>query len=449
MKSSIRACVATAVTTLGLIATNGQAKAFSLTGATLSIAMECNNDISTLVIDKTPKGAWQYAYDAAGDGSGGLHYEIYGMGVMQDAKYAYFAINAYDMQKDAGIDTVDSQGKVTEYKVGWGDLLISTQGQSIAKDNGNIFGIHFGGNSAGVSQVGLYSNVTAKSVGKIHHGYDSISSVIEHGKASKVISFDEYLKQKGFTDTYKTASSQQNWSVSNYLKTLPVEDQKAYAKKDWSITEYVKTLTSTERNAYNYADQFLSNELTFNQYLSKQSSTIKNAYTKGNQAAKDQIKKDLISGAQNIVSNTTNAFNNLKEEVQTKVNTITSNYERFKQDAKNTIAQIRAPHDELTKNFYNTLFGELSNDQASAYFDKAVSNDIQSGKWLGGIEMLNLEQLVQAGYNKDAFTGNQTIAFRIARSVYSPESVPEPTTLLGLAAFGFGLTTGRFRQRHR
>ncbi|MGH1393695.1 MAG: PEP-CTERM sorting domain-containing protein, partial [Trichormus sp.] len=148
------------------------------------------------------------------------------------------------------------------------------------------------------------------------------------------------------------------------------------------------------------------------------------------------------------VSDTTNAYNLFKEEVQGKATEIQNAHEQFKQDAKNTIAQIRAPYDELANNYQNTLFGELSNDQALSYFDKQASNVIQSGTWLAGIEMLNLQQLIEVGYEKDKFIGGQTIAFRMVRSQYSSESVPEPTTILGLAAIGLGFATGKLRKRH-
>ncbi|MCC5639531.1 hypothetical protein LC593_27645 [Nostoc sp. CHAB 5844] len=657
---SLRVLTSAAITTIGLLTATGQANAFSLTGATLSVAMECDNDVSALVVGKNPQGQWQYAHDAAGDGSGGLHYEIYGMGFMEDAKYAYFAINAYDMERNAGIDTVDAKGK-TDYKIGWGDLLISTKGQSMAKNNGNIFGIHFGGNSGGVSQIGLYSHVTAKSVTKNHQGFDSIAGVLEHGQKSHVIALDEYLTQKGVKDAYNTANlqqkwsfstylknqslevrnaynsaaSQQNWnletylktllkvdqlayqqkdwnfsqyvnslpledktaynnadsqqnkslndylktlpqadqlayqqkdwnfsqyvnslpladktaynnadlqqnkSLSDYLKTLPQADQLAYQQKDWNFSQYFNSLPSADKTAYNNASQFLNKELTFEQYLDKQSSKVKTDYKNGDQTTKDRIKNELFSGAQNIVNRTVSAYEQFKQnaqakadkingnyeqfkqnakanvdktktayeqfkqnaqvkantinanyeqfkqnakanvdktktayeqfkqnaqvkantinanyeqfkqDAQAKVNKTKSDYEQFKQDAKNTVAEIRAPYDELANNFQNTLFGDLSNEQALNYFDQQGSNVIQSGIWLAGIEMLSLEQLMQAGYNQNQFLGSQTIAFRIARSKYSPESIPEPTAIFGLAAIGLGITSGKLRKQNQ
>ncbi|WP_373872809.1 PEP-CTERM sorting domain-containing protein [Microseira wollei] len=122
-----------------------------------------------IVLGNSTSGQWQYVNDAVGDAYGGNHYEFYGMGLMEDATHVYFAINTHDMGLNAGQDTV-SNGR-TQYNIGYGDLLINTRGTNLATANGNLFGVHFGANSGGVTQVqfvGLYGNVTARSVGGQH-----------------------------------------------------------------------------------------------------------------------------------------------------------------------------------------------------------------------------------------------------------------------------------------
>jgi len=167
MKSSLlKALFGATATVAGLISMTGNANAISLGGSTLSIAMECNNDMMAMVLGNSPRGEWQYVNDAVGDAYGGEHYELYGMGFMEDATHVYFAINTHDMGLNAGQDTI-SNGR-TQYKIGYGDLLINTTGTNLATANGNLFGVHFGANSGGVTQVGLYGNVTARSVGGQH-----------------------------------------------------------------------------------------------------------------------------------------------------------------------------------------------------------------------------------------------------------------------------------------
>ncbi|HEY9848300.1 MAG TPA: hypothetical protein V6D28_02490 [Leptolyngbyaceae cyanobacterium] len=487
--SKFQALISATATAIGLMASTGQANAFSLgSGAILSVGFECNNDMATLVVGNNPSGQWQYVDDAVGDNSGGLHYELYGIGVMQNERYTYFAIDAYDMQKDAGQDTVDDRGRI-KYNVGWTDLLISTKGQSIANNNGSLMGIHFGANSAGVSQFGLYENVTANSLAKSHNGYDSVAGVLKHGQSSKVISINEYLNQKGpevkqaydqayaqkgwslstylnnqplaVKQTHQTASIQKSWSLSTYLNNQPPEVKQAYQRKDWSFTTYLNNQPPEVKQAY--TDAYAQKGWTLNTYLSKQPAAVRQAYNSGDQNTRNQITNDYnqkIAQATQIYNDTQTAYQHFqqqaqtraseieaiyqqfKQDAQTRVSEIETAYQQFKQDAQSRYDEIRAPYNQMANNFQNSLFGALSNEQALKYFDTAGSGLIKSGTWVAEIEMLNLDQLLQAGYDKDRFLGSQTIAFRI------PRPIPEPTTLFGLAGIGLALASGKLRQRN-
>jgi len=59
--------------------------------------------------------------------------------------------------------------------IGWGDLLIDLSGLGLAQNNGSLFGVHFGRNSGGMTELGLYKDVTAKAIGGQHQGYGSIA----------------------------------------------------------------------------------------------------------------------------------------------------------------------------------------------------------------------------------------------------------------------------------
>ena len=181
MKTSLlKALFGATATVAGLISMTGNANALSLSRSTLSIAMECNNDMMAMVLGNTTSNQWQYVNDARGDALGGNHYEFYGMGFMEDATHVYFAINAHDMGLNAGRDTVRN-GRITNYNIGYGDLLINTRGTNLATANGNLFGVHFGANSGGVTQVGLYGNVTATSVAEQHYsGHATLANYINN-----------------------------------------------------------------------------------------------------------------------------------------------------------------------------------------------------------------------------------------------------------------------------
>ena len=196
MKTSLlKALFGATATVAGLISMTGNANALSLSRSTLSIGMECNNDMMAMVLGNSSSSQWQYVNDARGDAYGGNHYEFYGMGFMQDATHVYFAINAHDMGLNAGA----GRG------IGYGDLLINTTGSNLATANGNLFGVRFApNNSSGVAQVGLYGNVTATSVGGYH--------------VSSQATIDGYLRNQRPTAT----------TAGNFFGSLSSEQGRSY-----------------------------------------------------------------------------------------------------------------------------------------------------------------------------------------------------------------------------
>jgi hypothetical protein len=460
-----KSLLAVTTTLIGVLSLNSQAKALTFSGATLSIAFECNNDVATLILGKQPLGTWQYAHDAVGDGTGGNRYDLYGMGFMEDAKYAYFAINTFDMPLNAGIDTVDSQGK-TVYNIGWGDLLINTTGKNITEANGNLFGIHFAGNSSGASQVGLYSNVLGASVAGIHTGgaHEYLSAYANTFAQSKSIpTLQEYQQWSLETYlTYQPESTQQafrnvNFSLDDYLQTQSATVQKAFRDVNLTFADYLQQQSNSVKQA------FVDVNLSFEDYLNRQTSTTKTKYRNGDPTTVQNVNNNyqkLVTNAQNTITKTETNYQTLIQKAQTTVNTTTTKYNEFITNAQSIVtktqenhvkdlssANVNKTYSALVKKYteINTrndkMFGDLSREQGLAYFDPKGANVIGSGNWLGQIEMLNLNQLTAAGYDKSLFKGGQTIAFRIERSVFAPESIPEPATLFGLATVGLALAT--------
>ncbi|MBE9143859.1 PEP-CTERM sorting domain-containing protein [Planktothrix mougeotii LEGE 06226] len=97
--------------------------------------------------------------DAIDDyGVGGGHSEIYGMGYTVTDTDVIFAVNSnFALQ---GMNSHWAQ----DGHVAWGDLLLNFSGQNhdTASNNGLLYGIKFSPNNP--SAMGLYSNVTAKTV---------------------------------------------------------------------------------------------------------------------------------------------------------------------------------------------------------------------------------------------------------------------------------------------
>ncbi|MBE9227215.1 PEP-CTERM sorting domain-containing protein [Phormidium sp. LEGE 05292] len=547
MKShlSLKSLLAVTTTVISVLSFNTQAKAFNFGNATLSIGFECNNDVSTLILGSKPLGTWQYSKDAVGDGTGGNHYDLYGMGFMEDAKYAYVAINTYDMALNAGIDTLDSNGK-TVYNIGWGDLLINTTGKNVTEANGNLFGVHFGGNNSGVSQVGLYGNVLGSSVAGLHTGgvHENLSAVAKNFAQSKSIpTLQEYQQwslatyvsyqpdstQKAFVDvklslndylqnqstTVKQAFADANLSFDSYVQRQSSTVKQAFADANLSFDSYVQRQSTTVKQA------FVDVNLSFDDYLQKQTTTTKQAFVDVNLSFDDYLKKQPTStqtkyhnGDSSTVQSVNTAYNNFVKNAQTKVTQTKTSYTTLINNAQKTVSDTKTKYDQFmvstqktigdtktkydqfmvstqktisdtktnydkfivaaqsivttTQNNYtkelsstnvnnsykalvskyttiNTLndkmFGSLSREQGLAYFDQKGANVIGSGNWLGNIEMLNLDQLIAVGYDKSLFQGKQTIAFRIERSVFAPESIPEPASLFGLATVGLALAS--------
>ncbi|MGB3193000.1 MAG: XDD3 family exosortase-dependent surface protein [Limnoraphis sp.] len=111
-------------------------------------------------------GDWYYSIDSfndsmSGNDVGGTIYEIYGMAMKQTADEVIFVVNSH----------LPYDGTESEYAednhVGWGDLLLNFTGQTLdaASASGQLFGIRWANNNdSGVSELGIFDSVTAKTV---------------------------------------------------------------------------------------------------------------------------------------------------------------------------------------------------------------------------------------------------------------------------------------------
>lgn len=121
---------------------------------------------------------WNYSIDAVGDGSGGSVYDIQGLAIKESADDIYVSISTN--LPLTGID----YSIATDQNVGWGDLFFdfSNGTFSDASDNQSLFAVNFAtGTDSGASEIGVYGNVSAKSVGLQNDGYGTLEHYYNEG----------------------------------------------------------------------------------------------------------------------------------------------------------------------------------------------------------------------------------------------------------------------------
>lgn len=146
--------IASALSTLGLAC-----------GCFLAIGQPARADIN-YIIDSFKDGLNQ---GVVGSNS---KYEFYGMAIVEDGNNIIVALNSN--MPLTGVNNSKAQDGV----VSWGDFFFNFSGNNFntASSNGSLYAIRFADtNNSGVSTLGVYSNVTAKSVTSINDGYSSLS----------------------------------------------------------------------------------------------------------------------------------------------------------------------------------------------------------------------------------------------------------------------------------
>jgi len=117
---------------------------------------------------------WTYSIDSFRDGTEGnvigdkSKFEFYGMAFQETADRVYFAINS-----NLSLNGYAQSG-TTNGKISYGDLFLNfSNTNSFNQANGSLYAIRFDAtNDTGVS-LGLYGDVSAKSVTTLNSGYSS------------------------------------------------------------------------------------------------------------------------------------------------------------------------------------------------------------------------------------------------------------------------------------
>jgi hypothetical protein len=116
-------------------------------------------------------GPWDYTVAGTGNGTGGAAYDYRGIAIKEDGNDIIVAINA-----GMGLQGSNYNGEIINH----GDLFLNFSGTNFkaASDAGNLFAVHFAtaGSQSGVSEVGVYKNVTAKSVTAQNYGWGNTTA---------------------------------------------------------------------------------------------------------------------------------------------------------------------------------------------------------------------------------------------------------------------------------
>ncbi|MGV0106334.1 PEP-CTERM sorting domain-containing protein [Nostoc sp. DSM 114160] len=222
------------IATFGIFFVAGQgAYASDLKGTAFSISLECLNDTTGLLMGKnsTDANGWQYAFDSNKDGMNGNYwvgaapgkvnpYDISGMAIKETATSVIVAING-NMKL-----TGEAEQGAAGGQIGYGDLFFNMAGKTFgnAMSSGDLFGIHFASaNASGVQQLGVYSNVQAKTVTNIKEGY---TIATYGGLAGGGNSYESQVKQGGgivgygdLTNSYFTNNGKDNTFNLNVINS--------------------------------------------------------------------------------------------------------------------------------------------------------------------------------------------------------------------------------------
>lgn len=143
---------------------------------------------------------WNYSIDAFTDGSGGSPYEIRGLAIKETQDHVYVSVSGGSPLTGNNYHGAD------DGNIGWGDLLFNFTGDNINTANGSLFGMRFANtNDSGVEQVGVFSNVTAKSTTLINSGYRHLKQYHRYGWGRQNTMGDLATRREAYDYMGKTA----------------------------------------------------------------------------------------------------------------------------------------------------------------------------------------------------------------------------------------------------
>lgn len=123
-------------------------------------------------------GKWDYSVDAVGDSNDGAIYDIRAIAVKETPETVYVSISAnFPLAGTRNVRATDNQ-------IGWGDLFFDFTNTSFTEANAanELFAVKFAdGTNSGVTQTGVYREVSAKSVGRDNDGFETFKEYYDAG----------------------------------------------------------------------------------------------------------------------------------------------------------------------------------------------------------------------------------------------------------------------------
>ncbi|MEO1620621.1 MAG: PEP-CTERM sorting domain-containing protein [Cyanobacteria bacterium J06632_3] len=141
---------------------------------------------------------WAVSVDAVGDSNDGLIYDIRAIAIKETAEKIYVSISA-----NLPLSGVYSE-RAEDAEIGWGDLFFDFTGGSFNEANANsrLFAVKFAdGTDSGVGAMGVYHDVSAKSVGAENDGFRTFQEYYDAG-LERPNTFGSYLADRASAYSY-------------------------------------------------------------------------------------------------------------------------------------------------------------------------------------------------------------------------------------------------------
>jgi hypothetical protein len=187
------------------------AKVSALIAVATGVTVVVNPAQSQAAPASAPASLWDYAIAGSGNGTGGAVYDYKGIAIKESGNDVFVALNTNMKLGAQAANTYN--GELITY----GDLFLNFTGQNFkqASDAGKLMAVHFAtvGSQSGVSQVGLYNNVTAKNVTLQNYGWNNTT------QWSNAVGGNNSYGDLTATDSYFAGQQSGTGTILNEIKT--------------------------------------------------------------------------------------------------------------------------------------------------------------------------------------------------------------------------------------
>ena len=361
---------------------------------------------------------WNYAADAQDDGYGGRNYEIGGI--------------AFQETEDSFVFAVTGGTPLGGHSSGiaWGDLFLNFTGQDFqtASDNSSLFAVRFDeANESGASSLGLYSDVSSKSISTQNYGYATLDQY-GYRTERQVVGEEEY------TTTEEVWVGQEEYTTTEEVWVR--EEEYTTPERVW-----VPRRRESYWNGRRWKKRWVGGY-----YETQQVTRTRDVYEM------QEVTRTRDVYEMQEVTRTRDVYGDVR---------VNTNYGR----SENAMGDL----EDTSGDVYDYLFGERTEAEADQI---GLQNVIDEGNRIGDVDIVDAGFLAAAGldFSHIEATGSETFGFRFDKDLLPDASfiasvflecandgvaihgekrqVPEPTSALGLVLVG-GILAGSRRLRRR